>query len=113
MPDDVLSGWAGQSPVPKGYFNHNERFQEIMLMIVEHCHQSDYQATLDSSLRTWSDTLRGVGASAERAEPYEKILSLLLQRCYDVDMEKTLVNIRETFGQMNVIALLRLGVSER
>ena len=112
MPDEILTGWAGQSPVPKGYFKHNERFQGIMLMLLEHCHQPDYQATLDSSLRAYSDALRQVGASVERADTYEKLLRLLLRRCYDVDREKTLVNIRETFGQLNVMALLRLGASE-
>ena len=89
------------------YLKFNLSLQKAMLLLVEHCHQSDYQATLDCSLKALDDDLnrRQVGeqqqAVALMTASMKKILTMVLSACFDTSKEETITKMRARFAVMD------------
>ncbi len=96
----------------------NLRLQKALLLLVEHCHQPNYQATLDCSLKALDDDLSQRQANNKQAfapvtASMKKIMTMVLSACFDLSRERTLAKMREGFAVMDAHLSSERGDRER
>ena len=89
----------------------NLSLQKAILLLVEHCHQPDYQATLECSLAVLDDDLKRRQTSAAFIASMRNVLTRVISACHDVGREKTIAGMQTGFEAMD--AQLALEHEER
>ena len=79
----------------------NLSLQKAILLLVEHCHQPDYQATLECSLAMLDDDLQRRQMSAAFSANMRNVLTRVLSACHDVSKETTVARMQASFKDMD------------
>lgn len=87
--------------IPPEFLTSNALLQQFMLVLVEQCHQPEYQATSNCCVQKLNEKHGQWHWSVHSTEAIAAVVTAVLSTCYNVNKEKTLSSMSKAFAKLN------------